>query len=147
MTRRRTRRRIRPGEVFALALLAIAGIDALAHAGYVVLLLAAAVAYVLLVIRPGVQRPAAPPRQAPAVPAAPAAAVPSLDAHRRKAGQLAAENDDLRRQVAKLEQDAAAHDDLIERIEAVTGRRVELHLAALEKARGLYGNAAFGGRQ
>jgi hypothetical protein len=63
------------------------------------------------------------------------------------AGQLAevtAERDGLRRSVTKLEQDAAAHDELLERLERVTRRPVELHIADLERAHRLYGPAAFG---
>jgi hypothetical protein len=60
----------------------------------------------------------------------------------RQAAELA----DTRRQVEKLEQDAADHDELLERLERVTRRPVELHIADLERAQGLYGPAAFGGK-
>ena len=59
-------------------------------------------------------------------------------------GQLRAERDELRRQIAKLEQDAAEHDNLLERLERVTRRPVELHLADLERAQRLYGPATTG---
>ena len=57
---------------------------------------------------------------------------------------LEAERDDLRRQVAKLEDAAAKHDDLLERLERVIRRPVEFHLADLERAQRLYGPAATG---
>jgi hypothetical protein len=59
---------------------------------------------------------------------------------------LEAEVDDLRRQVAKLEDDAARNDELLGRLEAVTHRPAELHIADLERARRMYGPAAFGGK-
>jgi hypothetical protein len=58
--------------------------------------------------------------------------------------ELLARDGDLRRQVAKLEDDAARHDDLIERIERVTRRPVELHVADLERAQRVYGPAVTG---
>ena len=59
-------------------------------------------------------------------------------AEHAETGQLRAERDDLRRQVIKLEDDASLHDGLVERIERVTRRPVELHIADLERARGQY---------
>jgi hypothetical protein len=51
---------------------------------------------------------------------------------------------DLRRQIAKLEDDAAAHDELLERLEAVTGRPVEAVIASYQHAQRIYGPAATG---
>jgi hypothetical protein len=57
------------------------------------------------------------------------------------AGQLAeviAERDGLRRQVAKLEDDAARHDQLVEDLERVAGRPVEAVIASFEHMQRIY---------
>jgi hypothetical protein len=68
------------------------------------------------------------------------AAVPSADEVKALRAQL----QDARRSIAKMEDDASRHEELIERIEELTGRRIELHIASLERARGLYGPAMAG---
>ncbi len=45
---------------------------------------------------------------------------------------------ELSRQVQQLEDQAASHDDLMERLERVTRRPAELHIADLERAHGQY---------
>jgi hypothetical protein len=59
-------------------------------------------------------------------------------------GLPVSERDDLRRQVAKLEDDAGRHDELIEQLEAVTGRPVEAVIASYRQAQRIYGPAATG---
>ena len=48
------------------------------------------------------------------------------------------EVDDLRRQVTKLEADAARHDALVEHLEAVAGRPVEAVIASFEHIQRIY---------
>jgi hypothetical protein len=55
---------------------------------------------------------------------------PASDGVPAAGSALEAERDDLRRQVAKLEDDAARHDQLIEDLEAVAGRPVEAVIAS-----------------
>lgn len=59
-------------------------------------------------------------------------------------GQLRAERDDLRRQVAKLEDDAARHDQLVSDLEDAAGRPIEAVTASYRHVQRQYGPAALG---
>jgi hypothetical protein len=129
MVSRRRSRRTHPAAVVVLLLLVLVVLDAAADA---TLLLVVGAVFAAGWLARGRFRPPAP---------APARPVLRVADDRDR---LAAELDDARRQVAKLEQDAAEHDELLGRLERVTRRPVELHVADLERAQRLYGPAATG---
>jgi hypothetical protein len=52
---------------------------------------------------------------------------------------LEAQRDDLLQQVAKLEADAAEHDDIVTELEHAAGRPIEAVLASYRKIAGMYG--------
>lgn len=105
---RQRRRRTGRGKLIALALLIVAGIDALAHAGLVVLLLAAVVVCVLLVIRRNYAPGPAPDYAHDYAPAITRESDERLPDHREVPGLLA-EIDQLRAALrdAEIARDAA----------------------------------------
>ena len=58
------------------------------------------------------------------------------------AGQLRAERNDLRRQVVKLEADAARHDELVDALEDAAGRPIEAIIATYRLVQRQYKPAA-----
>jgi hypothetical protein len=64
-------------------------------------------------------------------------------------GQVVDETEDLRRQVAKLEQDAARREQLVDDLENAAGRPIEAVIATYRHLQEKYGSAAVGkpGRQ
>ena len=60
--------------------------------------------------------------------------------------RLRAERDDLRRQVAKLEDDAARHDQLVGDLEDAAGRPIEVVIETYRHVQRQYGPAAVGKR-
>jgi hypothetical protein len=59
-----------------------------------------------------------------------------------RTAELEAEVDDLRRQVAKLEDDAARSEEIVEELERAAGRPIEVILASYRKIAGFYGAGA-----
>jgi hypothetical protein len=64
-------------------------------------------------------------------------------------GQVVGETEDLRRQVAKLEADAAKHEQLVDDLEDAAGRSIHAVIASYRAIQSKYGSAAVGkpGRQ
>ena len=161
MTARRRSRRSRSSSADLLAFLAVAAVLVALAAAHLLgwLMLAAGVgAAAWLAVRylPRPARPVGPaaPRDSrpgpapvqPSVPvtAPPPAAAPAPGLSAAEAAALRAELEDARRSIAKMEDDAGRHDHLIGRIEELTGRPIELHIASLERAANLYGPAMAG---
>jgi hypothetical protein len=59
-----------------------------------------------------------------------------------RTADLEAEAADLRRQVAKLEDDAARNEEIVEELERAAGRPIEAILASYRKIAGFYGTGA-----
>lgn len=135
--RRHRARRAHPASLFLLLVALGAVAYVIAHLGLLLLAGGTAVAAGIWVRR----RPARPVPwviQGRGEPVGP----PEAARLRVAVGQLEAERDDLRRQVAKLEDAAARHDQLVGDLEDAAGRPIEAIIASYRHVQRQYGPAA-----